>query len=388
MADKKIINLSKKRNKKTLKKIFSVLKIPIVILVVVAALFLSARLLGNVAVSNITDGIRNIKTLFSDGGGYPYPIEAFGYGKTVDLGGKPMIIYDGSCVNLSSSAGKVFEMPLTYANSKAVTKNGRALIFSNSSNSVILRSRTEQLGTVSESGPIVAAALAKNGSIATSHATDEYQSVLNVYNSRFKKIFEWDCAQERIADISLSSNGKKIAALAIGAENAEIYTRILIFSAGSDEPVADVKYSGTLFLKVVYTDSNRVIAVGDNRTVVLGKDGTQLDELIYSEDSISAVCSDGSGNTVVCYEEFGGSKSGIVRFSKSGKRTCSFSFDGVPECMDADGGKIALVSGKEIIVYSSTGKEQRRIETENSVSEIICCSGSFYTVESGEIHKY
>ena len=69
MAEKKIISLQKKRNMLTAKKIFKIMRIPVVILAVAAALFLSARLMGNVAVSNITDGIRQVKTVFAKGGG-------------------------------------------------------------------------------------------------------------------------------------------------------------------------------------------------------------------------------------------------------------------------------------------------------------------------------
>ena len=54
MADKKIVDLNKFRNKKMAKKILGFMRIPIVVLVVVAALFLSARLLGNVATSNFS----------------------------------------------------------------------------------------------------------------------------------------------------------------------------------------------------------------------------------------------------------------------------------------------------------------------------------------------
>ena len=141
MANKKIVSLQKKRNIALIKKIFRIIRIPVVILAVAAALFLSARLLGNVAVSNITDGIRQVKTLFSKGEGYPYSLEAFDFRKVDAIGNRPLVLCDDSSVVLSSSAGKLFEMQLGVADSKAITKNGRAMIFSNSSNKIILQSK-------------------------------------------------------------------------------------------------------------------------------------------------------------------------------------------------------------------------------------------------------
>ncbi len=388
MADKKIINLKKKRNALTAKKIFRWLRIPLVIIVVAAALFLSARLMGNVAVSNVTDSIRQVKTIFAKSGGYPYSLETLNLRSVVPIGGGPLVIYDDSTLVLNAAADEIYSMQLGYADSKALTRNGRALIYSTSSNEVILQSKTEKLGSITEQTPVTVAALAENGSFATSHAADENQSILTVYNSRFKKLFQWNCSQEFITDISLSGNGRKVAVAATGVENAEIYTRILVFDIGSAEPLADIKYSGTLFYRVVYTASNRVIAVGDNKTVVHNKKGEVLDELVYSEDSLIAVCVDDDGNTAVCYEEFGGSKTGIARYSSSGKKTCSIVIDGVPDCVAAHAGRIAVASGNKITVYSSNGRESKVLESESPVTNIFICSGTVYTVEGGTICKY
>lgn len=388
MADKKIVDLNKFRNKKLAKKIFVFLRIPIVILAVIAALFLSARLLGNVAVSNVTDTLRLTGELFKKGGGYPYSTDVSRFRKAVPVGSSPLLIYDDSSVVLGSSANEIFNLKLDSADSKVITKNGRALIYSNSSNYVVLQSKTEELGTVKEEGAVVAAALAKNGYFATSYASEENQSVLTVYNNRFDAVFRWNCSQERIADISLSSNGRKVAIAAVGAENAEIYTRLIVFDVNSTELLADVKYAGTLFLRVAFTTSNKVIAAGDNRTVVITSKGEAVDELVYPEDSIHAVCSDDNGNTVIFYEEFGGSKTGMVRFSSSGKKTCVATLEGIPDCVTAYGGKIAVADANEITVYSSAGKVTRTIETKNTVSDIFCCSGEIYTVENGAVCKY
>lgn len=386
--EKKIINLNKKRNAITAKKVFRWLRIPLVILVVAAALFLSARLMGNVAVSNITDSIRQVKTVFTKSKGYPYSLEALNLRSAVPMGGGPLVVYDNSTLVMNAVADKMFTMKLEYADSKAVSRNGRAVIFSPSSNEVILQSKTEKLGSITEKNPVTVAAIAQNGGFATSHAADENQSILSVYNNRFKKIFQWNCSQEFITDISLSNNGKKVAIAASGVENAEIYTRILIFDVNSSEPVADIKYSGTMFLRVIYTASNKVIAVGDNKTVVHNKNGEVIDEHVYSDDSLIAVCADDNGNTTVCYEEFGGSKTGIVRYSDRGKKTCSVVIDGLPDCVAAHSGRIAVASGNEITVYSSRGEEVKIIKTESPVVRIFICSGTVYTVEGGSIHKY
>ena len=387
MAEKKIISLRKKRNMLTAKKIFKTMRIPVVVLAVAAALFLSARLMGNVAVSNITDGIRQVKTVFTKSGGFPYSLDTFNFKRADSIGSGVITVNNDSTVVLNSSADELFSMQIK-PGSRVITKNGRALIYGTASNEVVLQSKTEKLGSITEGSTVVAAALAENGSFATSHASQKHQSILRVYNSRFKNVFQWNCSQERIADIALSQNGRNVAVAAVGAENAEIYTRIIVFNIGDTEPKADIKFSGTMLFDVVYTASGKIIAAGDNKTVVLNKKGETVDETVYAEDSILAVCSDDSGNTVVCYEEFGGAKTGIVRYSRSGKKTCSIVVDGIPDCIAARGGRIAVASDNEIAVYSQNGKEVKRIEAENAVESVFIASGTVYAVGGGAINKY
>jgi hypothetical protein len=207
---KKIVKLSKQRNKKLAKKIVKLLRVPIVIIAVLSALFLSARLLGNVAMSNVTDTLREIRTTFVKGEGYPCSLDAFGFREVTAIGGKPLVVFDDSTKVLSPSAAEIYSMQLGSGDSKVISKNGRALIFSNTSNEVVLQSRTEKLGKIEEDGTIVTAQLSKNGCIATSYTSDEYQSVLSVYNRYFEKEFQWDCSQERISSIGLSKTERAL----------------------------------------------------------------------------------------------------------------------------------------------------------------------------------
>lgn len=386
--DSQIIDLEKKRTEITLKKLIRFLRIPIVILVVIAAIFLSVRLMGNVAVSNITDGLRQVKTLFSSSSGYPYSLDNVELNKITAIGGDIMLVDENSSTVLDEKARVRYDSQLESADSKVISKNGRALIYSESSSKVVLQSKTETLGTVTADKGVVTAALASNGSFAISHPSDKAQSVLTVYSNRFKKEFQWNCSGERIASISLSDNSKRVAVSAVGATNAEIYTRFLLFKTDESEPVTDIKYSGTLIYKTVYTSSEKIIAVGDNKTVVFNSKGEILEEVTYSEDSVSAIASDSNGNTVICLDEYGGSKSRILIYKSNGKLSGEINLNGVPEAVDISDNRVAVALGSEIIKFSYKGKELDRIQAHGSPSHIVVTSGSVYTVESGNIRKY
>ena len=78
----------------------------------------------------------------------------------------------------------------------------------------------------------------------------------------------------------------------------------------------------------------------------------------------------------------------MIDKSKNGKKTALVTVDGVPDCVAANGARTAVASGNEITVYSSNGKESKKIETEHTVKDVFWCAGSIYTVENGHIYKY
>ena len=388
MKEKKVIDFQKTKRKINFRKLLRALRIPIVAFAVIIAIFLSARLIGNVATSNATDALRQIKSVFSNGTGFPYSLENTDVKKIDSIGNRLLILSSDESLVLDRKAGEQFRYQLGNAESKVITSNGRALVYSNGSNKVILLSKTEQLGTLEEGGAVVTAALSKKGNFATAHTDKSGKSILTVYNRKPGKEFVWSCANERIAAISLSDNGKTVAVSVIGVENAEIYSRVLLFDTKESEAIYDMKLSGTLFLRVYCASKNSVVAVGDNRTVVFGKGGEAADELVYAENSISRVESDEKGNVVVCVSELGGSETSVTVFKKNGKRACAFAVDGEPSGVDIGSGQVAAAVGSEIVVFNLKGEEKKRIQTENAPSQIFTVSGDYYTVENGVICKY
>lgn len=386
--DKSVIDLNKVRKKLATKKVFRLLKIPVVILVFIMAIFLSARLLGNVATSNATDAIRAIPSLFSRSGSFPYDADSLNFRKA-DLIGNDLVIITTDSAKVISSAVKEREIcQLDSADSKVITENGRALIFSNSSGKVSLHSKTEKLGSIDVGATVNTVALADNGYFAVTYPSDKAQSVIEVRNSRFKKVFQWNCSKEFISAIGLSDNGRSVALAAISSQNAEIYSRLLVFSTKSTSPSVDLRFDGTTLLKVVFTSTDKIIAIGDNKTVIIDKKGNVISEENYSESSLVASDSDDNGNTVLCYREFGGSKFRLIRYSAYGKATCNTTVDYSPDAISIRGSRFAVSSGSEIRTYSTKGEELKTISAENHIKSLLLSPNNIYTVEGNSICKY
>lgn len=386
--EKKIIDLNRKRAKQIFLKLFRILRIPLAAVFVIAVIVITAMLMGKTAVSNAADAFRAVPAVFSQSLSFPYSEDSLSLRRADLIGNDILILTADHSKVISSAPRERFTCQLESADSRADTRNGRALIFSNTSGTVVLQSKTEKLGSVTVDGTVKTACLSGSGSFALTYASDEAQSVAEVYDGHFEKVFGWNCSKEFISALSLSDNGKRLVIGAVGTENAGIYSRLIIFGVNESEPDADIRIDGTLLLKIITTSSGRIIAIGDNLTRVYSKDGEQLDEITYAENSLTAADSDDGGNTVICYKTYGGAKSEIVRFSASGKRTCSFCPEAETECLSVKGNRFAVSSGNAVTVYSSGGEVIKTVDIESTPKQILLSSNHIFTVEGDSIYEY
>ena len=187
------------------------------------------------------------------------------------IGDSPAVLGSGSLTVYSSSARKMNETQLSSADSKIVSKNGRALLYSNTSNTLNLSGKTESLGSLTVDSPVTVAALASNGSVAAAFSSSRRRACFAVYNKRVRR-YSAGIAQKNTSRPLTLSQRKDGRRLQWGRKNAQIYS-LLIFDVKSPEPRVDIKVDGAMILRLVCGSSGKVIAVCDNRTLVYDNSG-------------------------------------------------------------------------------------------------------------------
>ncbi len=378
----------KVKNKKAFLLALKVARALLIVLIVAGAGVLSLRLIGKTAMSNVTDNLRGIKYYFSESMGYPYKLETLNSRFVDAMDNDIVILYNDHSQTLSSLATPMLSLQTDTANTRIKTCNGRALIVDSTSKTLTLQSKTEKLGSLTVENDILTASLGTNGSIAVATKSDGAQSNLTVYNTRLEPIFSWNCSSERITDIALSRSGKTVAVAAVGAKNANLYSRLIIFDVDSTEPVGETKFDGAFLLRVTYTSRGKVIAIGDNAVRVFDNSCAQLSEIKYTEDTLSHVVSDDKGNTVICVSEFGGSKTRVIRIGSNGKTSYDIKVDGEPCSVSIRGSRIALLFGMRADILDRKGKVLESVALGDFADKLMLIRGGFYAVESGEIKKY
>ncbi len=388
MAKKSTVDFQKAKNKAAFRKILKKLRIPLAIIAAVCVIVLIFASMGETGRSNFSDSIRSIPATIGESEGFPYRGDRLDLKKVMLIGDKPLLVTTDGVETLSQNADSLYDLHLNWPDTKVISNNGRAFVFSNTKGRAYLISRTKKLAEFNESGNIVTGTVGKNGSVALSYTEKNIQSVVKIYTSRQKNEFTWNCTEDYVSSLALSANGKKVLISAVGVDNAELYSRIVLFKSSKTKAEFDIKLPGTTVLKVVYTSHGKIIAVGDNKTVIMNRKGEILSEITYSGDALFAVKSDTDGNVLLCYKEFGGSVIKVRSINTFGNTKKEFDLDYTPDSVDMRGNKLAFALGNEVKFYSPSGSEKGSYECENNISTVLITSVGIYTLENGTLCKY
>lgn len=382
------VDFQREKNRAIAKKLLKKFRIPLALLLVIAVSAAVYAGVGEVRRSNTADFFKSIPKTTGTSSSFPFNEDELSLDKVMMIGEKPLIVSDTGIEVISQNADTLLEYHLNWADTRVESNNGRAFVYSSTSNKAYLISRTAVLASFEQDGQIVTGAVGKNGSVALSYSTDDAQSVVKVYNPRQKLEFEWHCSKEYVSSLSLSPSGDKLLIAAVGVNNAEIYSRILLFKTGKTQPQFDITLSGTSVLKVCYQTNMKLAAVGDNKTVTLNRKGEIKTTVTYADDALYTVDSDKGGSLLLCYKEFGGSKIKITRISGSVGKNREFEIDYLPESADIKGSSIAFAVDNTVNVYSLSGKVKDTYECSQDVNTVLLSNTGIYTLENGSVCKY
>ena len=214
-----------------------------------------------------------------EGQGYPYVISGgtvVGMGQT---GNYLAVLSDSSLQFFNGKAGCVESRPNTLNDPLLQVAGRYALITELGGSRFRVESRREtELEMNLENRKIYASDLLSSGmvAVATDAASQSYLSHILVYNKTGKLLYEYKSGKYLITNLSLSPDGKGLAAIGTTTEGGALKSVVLLFHFSSDTPIEHTA-SEQLFYNVSYL-GNAVVVLGDSEYWVLhGKDVTRVE---------------------------------------------------------------------------------------------------------------
>lgn len=376
----------KKAQKKRMSKLATAGTITLIVIVCVSLVFIAARSLGNVTFTKIIDYIKDGFSNMEPGDGYPTEIGS-GNVKDMTMLGETMVVVKNDEVSLLNRTAKE-TVGYTHSYSKPMTaiNSGRMLVCDRVTGRYMITDHSELLHSEELQTETYACTLAKNGSYAFSLKTERAASVVAVYDSDFKKMFDFKCADEYVIGLSISPNGKNIALVGVGSKDACLYSKLYIINIKNNEVVNTIDFEGESLHSVFCSDNDTVIVLSENAYTVVNKNG-EKEKVNFGYNTISRFVSDESGNFAIVLSKYGSIDSGTVALLDSkGKEIFSVELESKIECIDYDGSTVCISdSSNTVHTFNKRGKLIGKTKLDTATQDVTVSGKKCYALCFGTI---
>ena len=133
-------------------------------------------------------------------------------------------------------------------------------------------------------------------------------------------IFSRKCAKENIVAIDISDNGKLAAVSVVGAENGELYSRVLIFDFSYEEAVSEFDFGSDIISGVNFLKGDTLLITGENVfSIVKNKTDKQDEDL--SLNSLSRISVSDNNVVAAVLSKYGSSSAKILNvYNRNGEK--------------------------------------------------------------------
>ena len=332
------------------------IKVIITALAVFAVLFFAANKFGNVTFSSVGDYFNGLFSGVKKGDGYPYYFENVSPSDVAKINTDLLVIGEENYYVLDSTARKINNVSHAFSQPLADSSNGRAIIFDVGSYSYSIISKTKVFHDGQMQQKILTGCVGSDGTyaIATRGATSTSQ--LTVFNSSHQEIFKWDCSKENIVSIDISDNGKRAAISVIGAENGELYSKVIVFGFEYNEPLKEMPFGSQIVSKVEYVSGYKLLVSGEKVLSFIDSKYNRND-IDLTLNTLSRIYTGENNMTAVVLSKYGSSSSKILKvYNKNGKELFSNDLNFAIRAVSCEGSYISVLTDNQLLNYNKRGK--------------------------------
>ena len=233
-------------------------------------------------------------------------------------------------------------------------------------------------------GNITQINVSRTGYISVVISNPSYKSIIDVYNRKGKEIFKTNLVTARVADISISQDGKYLAIAEVDLSGIIISSSIQIVSMElaqtNPEEAMLYKYEAPtdkLIMNIEYQEQNKLICMYDDSIEIL-QDKTS-DSLLELENQKLAFMTIELNNRIVLLEEVStGEYTADTKVRVINPKTLKereYISKDVVKAIETSENKIAINFGTELHIISKNGILLRKYISEIEINDIVMAEG-------------
>lgn len=276
---------------------------------------------------------------------------------------------------------------LTYSSPSVEINNKRVIVYDRGNTSYTLMQSETLYSQQKTDTRIIDAAVSAKENYAIAVRDENANSILYGMDARGKIIYQWNCPDGYISDISITSSGSKVAATVIDAENAALYSTVYILDFEYDTAYAQFEYKNETVLGAKFLSNRKIQVVTDkNVYCISGKDL----QVVYEYGTSDICFSDFSDKyTAVVTKDYSHDDSYTLSlFAKNGKLRFSVPLSGKVRGLSVSDKSVAVLFSDKTETYSKRGKLVGTVENINHYEDIVINGNYVYVLSSDSVKKF
>lgn len=250
--------------------------------------------------------VESTKVFFAGvGGSGKFPVErsVSSYSEIVSCGDDAVLLTENT-VSWYRASGKLVDTHAhSYQNPAMASSRSRVIVYDRGGRQFQVLNRTGILYQDTAEGDIITATVGDDGSYAISVYSEEFLSLVTVYNASGKVIFRYKSADRYLSALALSPNGKKLGVGGLRADAGNYDAQLQIFSVRSDKPAATAQIADAFLYAVSFLDGGNLGAVFADRYVTMSGKG-ELATCEFGEAELRSFDLTQSGHTVLLLSHY------------------------------------------------------------------------------------
>lgn len=294
------------------------------------------------------------------GGGknYPVAVESDSVINIGIIGDNVLVLTDKNFTVFDSNGSVVYNEKHTFSRPAFSVNENKGVVFDRNGTGYILITDKGRVSSGNTAGVIITAEYGKNGNYAFAIRGEKSTSVLAVFDKSGEVRFQWNCAYEHIASITLSDDGKFAGVATLNSENGAIYTVVHFFGFEYSSALNTQKFPDVTALDLKFTSASTLTLFSDTGIYAVKKNGDEYSEVKkYFSSEFIAVDSNNSGNYAVCLAKYGSANVfEISVFSAYGKLKKSIELKFKVQTMAMSDKYVFALAENCIMVYNLKGR--------------------------------
>lgn len=239
-------------------------------------------------------------------------------------------------------------------------------------------------------GLITCGAVGRRGNYAYSVDNHEgYQSHIFVYSAKGEKQFEWGSASDYCFRLALSDLGNRIAVCVVGVQNAEYYSKVMLFSFNSGQPAYSVDFSGKTVLDIDFVSGKKLAVYTDAGVYLIDSNGTMDARQEYTASEIEHSCVNGRGLSCTAVIPYGNEQTPLITvFDAFHKPIFTHQYNTLVSGVVSSSSYVGVVMPDKVQILSRSNRVVGDIHPGEACERCVIVNNYLFVLTGTGLHRY